>query len=110
MKKLLIPLCLLLALSNYYCSPDDGTIRIVNYSATNIYFIFRASMYSITPDGESTINNIPRESYNFSTIYEIPLSLQIDSAATLSGTLTFADKSRYLIVYSSYITNTSYHV
>ena len=87
----------------------NNSVTFKNLSQSTVYVNFRGEAIEMTIGNTSTIQEIPKGTYNYSTTYSVPagaISSSVQGAVT--GNLNIAAGTKILIIYSSTLLNGVY--
>jgi hypothetical protein len=112
MKK--ISVLFLVAVASFFlftsCSSTvDNSLKIQNFASNDVYLNFRASLIQVRSGETVELKELPKGTYNYETIYEIPSGASGSSTeGEAAGELEIKAGTKILVVYSSTFIDNSY--
>jgi hypothetical protein len=109
--KLPLVICIVFSflLINGCSAKINNSATFQNLSAGTFYVNFRGSAVTVTSGGSSSIQEIQKGTYSYSTTYEIPSgTISQSTQGDVKGNITMNAGTKILIIYSSTLINGAY--
>jgi len=108
--KILLPVLIVFALFLSSCESSlNNTFTFRNLSAGKLLINFRAGIVEVPVDKTVTIKDVPKGTFTFSTTYEVPPGTVSSTVlGDASGSVTFKQSTRVLVLYSSTFSDSAY--
>lgn len=87
----------------------NNRVSFKNLAAATVYVNFRGQLITVLPGAVSSVTEIPKGSYEYSTTYQVPAgALSSSSQGAVSGIITINAGTQVLVIYSSTLLNNTY--
>ncbi|NWF89750.1 MAG: hypothetical protein HXY50_09865 [Ignavibacteriaceae bacterium] len=94
------------------CSSEyETSLTLKNLAAGAVYLNFRGEITTVPAGRTVVLSDIPRGTYTYVTTYAVPAGItNSSSVGELTGEITVKAGSKFLILYSSTLTEDSYTI
>ena len=106
MKKILILFVLTSLCANTFisCSTSvNNGITFHNLASEDIHVNFRAELTTVKSGEKVELLNLPKGSFEYNTIYEVPVNMLSEAEGDVAGQLDIKAGTKILIIYTSII-------
>lgn len=108
--KILLPVLIVFALFLSRCEGDlNNNFTFRNLSAGKLLINFRAKVVEVPVGKTVSINDVPKGTFAFSTIYEVPAGTVSSTVqGDVSGNVVFKQSTKVLVLYTSTFSDSAY--
>jgi hypothetical protein len=108
--KILLPVLIVFALFLSSCEGDlNNNFTFRNLSAGKLLINFRAKVVEVPVGKTVSINDVPKGTFAFSTIYEVPAGTVSSTVqGDVSGNVVFKQSTKVLVLYTSTFSDSAY--